>query len=97
MNSHYADEFVALMTAKFKDASEFVSNQFRVMPGRKYDRIVADNVKGTSAHVHAFIERETGYVYKAAGWNAPAKDPRYLTVEEAAEAADLHGGYLYKR
>lgn len=97
MNSFYADEFVALLTAKFKDADEFASNQFSVMPGRKYDRIVADKRKGGNRHVHAFVERETGYVYKSAGWSAPAKDPRYLTVEEAAEAADLYGGYLYKR
>lgn len=95
--SQFAQDFAALLQNKFKDEGDFASNQFSAMPGRKYDRIVADTKNGGSRHVHAFVERATGHVYKAAGWQAPAKNARYLTVEEAAEAADLYGSYLYAR
>lgn len=96
-SSTYAAEFAALLQDKFKDSGEFTSNQFSVMPGRKFDRIVADTKSGGNRHVHAFVERETGHVYKSAGWQAPAKGVRFYSIEEAAYAADLHGGYLYAR
>lgn len=93
--SEHADRFVALLTEKFKGETRNVPNQFSVMPGRKFDRIVAAYQDGTSRRVHAFVERETGAVLKAAGWNAPATGARYSTVDRAAHHADLYGAYLY--
>lgn len=98
--SEYAHTFVYLLNEKFKNEGEFASKNFSVMSGKKYDRIVQETSGdkfGGSRSVHAFVERATGHVFKAAGWPAPAKGVRYLTVEEAAEAADLYGGYLYAR
>ena len=94
--STYAEEFVSLLNEKFKDAGEHASCVFFAMPGRKFDRIVQTQRNGSGGSSHAFVERETGRVYKCAGWKAPAKDFRYFSPEEAAEAADLYGGYLYK-
>jgi hypothetical protein len=48
-----------------------------------------------SQSVHCFVEKDTGHVYKAEGWNRPAKGVRYLTWKDALAAADLYGGYLY--
>lgn len=39
--------------------------------GRKYLRVVAEG-QGDSRSSHAFVERATGLVWKAAGWKAPA-------------------------
>lgn len=71
--------------------------EFEVEPGRKYYKIV--KVVGIGKSVHAFVDKETGDVYKAAGWNAPAKGIRYnleRDKEVLAQHADWAGGYLYK-
>jgi len=69
-------------------------------PGKKYDKVVVvhadDPKKATSAY--CFIERETGLVYKAATWSAPAKGPRASVFKpETYRNVDLHGGWLYRR
>ena len=51
--------------------------------------------------VHSFVDRGTGLVYKAAGWNAPAKGARFDLLDEASrkrcfENADPYGSYLYR-
>lgn len=94
-SSDYSEKFVALLTEKFKDHSEFTCKAFSVMPGRKYDRIVAATPDGRNRHVHAFVERATGAVLKSAGWATPTPGVRYTTVERAANHADPHGSYLY--
>ena len=94
--SDYAEKFVALLTAKFKDDTRtFACNRFSVMPGRKFDRIVQSAQDGSNRHVHAFVNRETGEVLKSAGWQAPTPGVRYSTVEKAAAQADMYGSYLY--
>jgi hypothetical protein len=57
-----------------------------------------DNGGGRS--VHAFVDRKTGSVYKAASWRGPAKGVRYdLRIIEQREwlleNADWSGQYLY--
>ena len=77
--------------------------EFSVMNGRRFDRIVIENVRhGHNDHrsVFAFVERSTGDLYKAAGWNAPAKHKRYNGSEllnMAIEDADVYGSFLYMR
>jgi len=69
--------------------------------GRKYHKIVmVDN--GGSRSVHAFIDKNTGEVYKSASWKAPAKGVRYdLRIIEQREwlleNADWAGSYLYAK
>lgn len=80
---------------------------FTVQSGQKFDRIVqtqdGDSYGGA---VHAFVEKSTGKLVKAAGWKAPAKlksgelqskfdlsTPEGF--EEAVKASDLYGSYLY--
>jgi hypothetical protein len=72
-------------------------------PGRRYTRIVETWTSGGNRSVHAFVENATGYVFKAAGWKAPAKIMRFSSVERALAKAGEHplqafnGGYLYIR
>lgn len=78
-----------------------------VMRGRKYDRIVLSHVlvpgsPSRDGSAHAFVERETGLLFKAEGWSTPAKGARYdLSTPEglagAIEAADPFTAYLYRR
>ena len=68
--------------------------------GRKYHKIVMET-ESQSRSVHAFVDRKTGEVYKAAPYKAPAKGVRFnlLIIEErefVLENCDWAGGYLYR-
>ena len=68
--------------------------------GRKYHKLMMETSTG-SRSVHAFVDKKTGEVYKAASFKAPAKGVRYdLRIIEQREwlleHADWAGGYLYK-
>lgn len=72
---------------------------FIVESGRKYHKIVMVN---NQRSVHAFVDKKTGEVYKAASWRGPAKDVRFdlrliKDREWLLEKADWAGGYLYKK
>lgn len=44
--------------------------------GKKYIRIVREEVGGSSRSVHCFVEVATGDILKADGWKGPAKGKR---------------------
>ena len=57
---------------------------------------------GEDISVHAFVDKETGEVYKPAGWKQPAKHVRFDMRDETQRArlyniCDWAGGYLYMR
>ena len=71
--------------------------RFSVELGRKYWKI--NQIDGG---VNAFVDRNTGEVYKPASWKSPAKHVRYdLRIISQRDAclsnADWAGGYLYLR
>ena len=71
--------------------------RFEIQTGRKYHKI---NVK--NGGVHAFIDKNTGEVYKPASYKAPAKHVRYdlrriKQRHECFNNADWAGSYLYIR
>jgi len=67
-----------------------------IRPGRKFDKIV--EADGNSSYVKCFVEKSTGYIYKAAGFRKPAKGPRASIFEpKSYEAMDAYTGWLYKR
>jgi hypothetical protein len=79
-----------------KGISEY---NFVIETGRKYHKIVMVNNQRSS---HAFVDKKTGGVYKAASWKAPAKGVRFnLNIikerEWLFENADWAGSYLYAR
>ena len=80
---------------RYPDSSNPV--RFEVDSGRKYLKI--NQIEGG---VHAFVNKETGEVFKPASYKAPAKHVRYdLRIindrERCFSNADWAGGYLYLR
>ena len=84
--------------------------RFVVTKGRKYFKITTheydtfqDRNEYREGGVHAFVDKNTGAVYKPASYNAPhTKHVRYnlLDADSRAECllkADWAGGYLYLR
>ncbi|MBM4224387.1 MAG: hypothetical protein FJ167_06270 [Gammaproteobacteria bacterium] len=74
--------------------------EFYPETGRKYHKIIM--VANGSRSVHAFVDKQTGEVYKSASWKAPAKGVRYdLRLIKDREwllaHADWSGSYLYAR
>ena len=70
---------------------------FTMQFGRKYIKVIQDN-----SSVHAFVDKKTGEVYKAASWKSPAKHVRYdlRVINEREYVLDPNncgwaGGYLY--
>ena len=79
-----------------------VLHEFYIEYGRKYHKIIHRATDNGSQSVHAFVDKTTGDVYKAASWKAPAKIVRYNLLredsrEECYARADWAGGYLYIR
>ena len=87
--------------------------KFVVQKGRKYLKIINQqyddmgpnpSYEYRNGSVHAFIDRETGDVYKPASWNKPAKHVRYNLLERSDrnflfdwKNVGWAGGYLYMR
>lgn len=101
------EEFAQALTEKFAD-QQYATRIFSVdNVGPKYTRIAQEQAledfpsvrtsEFTNKSVHCFIENSTGHVFKAASWNRPAKGARFTAMEDALDAADVYGGYLYKR
>lgn len=93
------------ITQKFVEAlnEKFEGREVTAMAGRKFDRVVISYTdKSFSRYAHGFVERETGKLFKAADWSAPAKNARYdLSTDESfaqtVALADPYGSYLYQR
>ena len=81
--------------------------RFNVIEGRKYWKIFSyeyDDYKGEykQGSINCFINKETGDVFKPAGYNKPAKHVRYNLLDKSSRdncllRADWAGGYLYLR
>ena len=71
----YKDNIVANYVKWCGDAGISDIGQFGVEfePGSKYVKVVKIS-SGGSRSVHSFVEKETGAIWKAASWKAPAKN-----------------------
>ena len=85
--------------------------KFEIREGKKYYKIVQvefDTFQNRNEYrdssVHSFVDKNTGDVYKAASWKAPAKHVRF-TFQNPEDIrfllspinVDWAGGYLYLR
>jgi hypothetical protein len=73
--------------------------KFYIESGRKYHKLIMET-NGNSRSVHAFVDKNSGAVYKSASWKAPAKGIRFNLLddssrEECYARCDWAGGYLY--
>ena len=87
------DALEASFDRSYPDSSDPV--RFEIESGRKYLKFNKLN-----GGVHAFVDKQTGEVYKPASWRGPAKIVRYdlRIINERANClarADWAGGYLY--
>jgi len=70
--------------------------------GRKYAKIIHLAGPNKQRSAHAFVDLNTGDVYKSATWSAPSLNGvRYNLLDEQSctqmyQRADWAGGYLYK-
>ena len=75
---------------------------FIIEKGRKYLKVVQVTEDGQRS-AHAFVDRNTGDVYKADSWKAIARNGvRFNLLDEGdlnwlLENADWAGEYLYKK
>ena len=93
----WTKELVTRLQEDYDTNSTSGRYKFEIQTGRKYHKI---NVK--NGGVHAFIDKNTGEVYKPASYKAPAKHVRYdlRRIKQRRECfanADWSGGYLYLR
>ena len=87
----------------------FKGMRFTITTGKKYHKIISNDwderrKEWNSGGVHAFVNKHTGEIYKAASWSAPAKHVRYdlRVIEDREYVLDPRncgwsGGYLYMR
>ena len=76
-------------------------DNFTYVKGKKYAKIIHTTSYSGQRSAHAFVDLNTGDVYKSASWKAPAKGVRYNLMDEKSseqmyQRADWAGGYLYK-
>ncbi len=64
-----------------------------------FDSTVYDGVQRDGRSVFMFIDKETGAVYKAASFKAPAKGIRFYleSLVDSPEVVDPYGSFLYRR
>ena len=84
-------------------------DKFRYYEGKKYYKVVREeyderNDRWRDSTVHAFVDKQTGEVYKPASWKAPAKHVRFnfcnkqdLLFLTDPRCVGWAGGYLYLR
>ena len=87
----------------------FKGMKFTITTGKKYHKIISNDwderrQEWNSGGVHAFVNKHTGEIYKAASWASPAKHVRYdLRIIRDREYVlnpdncGWSGGYLYMR
>ena len=93
----WTKELVTRLQEDYDTNSTSGRYKFEIQTGRKYHKI---NVK--NGGVHAFIDKNTGEVYKPASYKSPAKHVRYdlrriSQRRECFSNADWAGSYLYLR
>ena len=89
------------------DNGTFKGMKFTITTGKKYHKIISNDwddrrEEWRSGGVHAFVNKHTGEVYKAASWKSPAKHVRYdlRIINQREYVLDPRncgwaGGYLY--
>ena len=110
MPQNFTSEWSKDQLESIKNGTANLTN-FVIKNGRKYYKIMQrefdtfqDRNEWREGSVHAFVDKNTGEVYKPASYNSPAKHVRY-DLRVINDRAKLHdpdytgwaGGYLYMR
>ena len=89
----------AYYESKIEEAKKECAVSFTIDEGRKYFKVMFRDSGGGNS-VHAFVDKKTGELYKAASFKSPAKGVRFdlrliKDREFVLENCDWAGGYLY--
>ena len=110
MHQNFTSEWSKQQLDAINNGTANLTN-FVIKNGRKYYKIMQrefdtfqDRNEWREGSVHAFVDKNTGEVFKPASYNAPAKHVRY-DLRVINDRAKLHdprytgwsGGYLYMR
>ena len=110
MHQNFTSEWSKDQLESIKNGTANLTN-FVIKNGRKYYKIMQrefdtfqDRNEWREGSVHAFVDKNTGEVYKPASYNSPAKHVRY-DLRIINDRVKLHdprytgwaGGYLYMR
>ena len=97
------DQLIQALVHNFnrREMNKYGSINYEVTRGAKYYKMSLIDTNGGRS-VHAFINRQTGAIYKPASWKAPAKHARYNLLDDVSfsdclKRADWAGCYLYLR
>ena len=97
----YSEILCEALLQNFKNRNNGGSSDYKfyIESGRKYHKLIMETGAG-SRSVHAFIDKNSGAVYKPASFKSPAKHVRYNLLdddsrEKMLERCDWAGGYLY--
>ena len=110
MHQNFTSEWSKDQLESIKNGTANLTN-FVIKNGRKYYKIMQrefdtfqDRNEWREGSVHAFVDKNTGEVYKPASYNSPAKHVRYdlRIINDRAKLHDPNytgwaGGYLYMR
>ena len=106
MISNYTSDYANKQMESIKNGTANLL-RFNVIEGRKYWKIFSyeydDRLEEyKQGSINAFVNKQTGEVFKPASYNKPAKHVRYNLLDEDSRAecllrADWAGGYLYIR
>ena len=97
----YSEMMCEALLLDFNKGGGTSEYKYYIESGRKYNKIIMET-NGGSRSVHAFIDKNSGEVYKPASWKAPAKVIRFRLLDEASRELmfsriDWAGSYLYLR
>ena len=110
MHTNYTSDWSKQQLESIKNGTANLTN-FVIKNGRKYYKVMQhefdtfqDRNEYREGSVHAFVDKNTGEVYKPASWKSPAKIVRY-DLRIITDRSKLHdpnytdwaGGYLYLR
>ncbi len=88
----YMDRWLSALESKADKHTKFVYET-----GYKYTKVIRQyNGRNSS---HAFVDNNTGDIYKPASWRGPAKGVRYnlyTDIDKLLQECDPYGGYLYR-
>ena len=106
MISTFTSEYARQQMESIKNGTANLM-RFNVIEGRKYWKIFSYEYDNRSEEykqgsINAFVNKQTGEVFKPASYNKPAKHVRYNLLDKSSRdncllKADWAGGYLYLR
>ena len=99
-----AVELCKILQENYDRNASNVRYSFDITEGKKYYKIVQRDANFSGGSVHAFVDKKTGDLYKAASWAAPAKGVRFNLGNDLEVLREIGksfgamwaGGYLYR-